>query len=188
MDLKVKSHTLSKYFISKIALNTPHNILAVLVDSADTLSFFHLSPEPTPIFQGMSKPSGKKNCLAWSNDGTYLALGSNNLELWKFDGKKMVPIKNYSEDFLDVKIVAWSPDSLSVAYGGLSIKNAIKIKNIQSGSTKDLPITHAVCSISFDPFGKYLLLLLRNNFVSVYNSTNLSKVREIQLGLNGNPK
>lgn len=177
MDLKVKSHILSKYFISKIALNHPHNILAVLVDSADTLSFFHLAPSPTPIFQGMSKPSGKKNCLAWSNDGTYLALGSNNLELWKFDGKKMVPIKNYSEDFLDVKIVAWSPDSQSIAYGGLSMKNSIKIKNIQTGATKDILISLAVCGISFDPFGKYLLILLRNNFLYVYNSANLSKTK-----------
>ena len=189
MNLKSKSHILGKHFVSKFSLNTKHNILAVYVDSADTVSFYHLAnSQPQEIFQGMSKPSGKKSALAWSNDGAYLALGSNNLEIWKFDGKKMTPVKNYSEDFFDVKIVSWSPDSINVAYGGLSRKNCIKIKNIQTGATKDLAIPLAVCSISFDPFGKYLLLLLRNNILYIYNASSLSKVKEVPLSPNTNKK
>ena len=129
----------------------------------------------------MSKPTGKKSSIAWSKDGNCLALGSNNLELWRFDGRKMTPVKSYSEDFVDIKIVVWSPDSQSIAYGGLSKKNTIKIKNIQLGATRDLPIPLAVSGISFDPFGKYLVILLRNNVISVYNTSNLSKVKEIPL-------
>ena len=78
---------------------------------------------------------------------------------------------------MDVKIISWSPDSSQVAYGGLSRKNTIKIKNIETGATRDLPIPLAVCGISFDPFGKYLILLLRSNIVYVYNSNNLTKVK-----------
>ena len=77
----------------------------------------------------------------------------------------MAPVKSYSEDFVDVKIVAWSPDSQSIAYGGLSKKNTIKIKNIQVGGTRDLSIPLTVSGISFDPFGKYLVILLRSNIV-----------------------
>lgn len=99
MDLTVKSHILSRNFISKISLNIPYNILAVIVESADTVIFFHLQIKPTElleIFQGTSKPAGNKSSLAWSNDGNYLALGSTHLELWKFDGKKIVPVKNFN--------------------------------------------------------------------------------------------
>lgn len=99
MDLTVKSQVLSRNFISKISLNVPYSIIAAIVESADTLAFFHLQIKPTElveIFQGMSKPAGKKSSLAWSNDGNYLALGSSHLELWKFDGQKIVPLKNFN--------------------------------------------------------------------------------------------
>lgn len=83
--------------------------------------------------------------------------------------------------------MTWSPDSQMIAYGGLSRKNTIKIKNIQTGGTRDLPIPLTVSGISFDPFGKYLLLLLMNNIVYVYNSSNLSKVREVPLSPSADP-
>ena len=80
MNIKSKSHILGKHFVNKISLNTKHNILAVYIDSADTVSFYHLENNtPIEIFKGMSKPSGKKSALAWSCDGSLLALGSNNL-------------------------------------------------------------------------------------------------------------
>jgi WD40 repeat protein len=189
MDLKAQSHILGRHFVTKIALNHPYQLLAAAIDSSDTLAFFRLLPNSPPeeVFQGMSKPSGKKSALAWSNDGNHLALGSSNLELWRFDGKKMVPLKTFSEDFVDVKIVAWSPDSISVAYGGLSRKNVIKVKNIESGATRDLKVPLALCSISYDPFGKYLLVLLRNNTLYVYNSSHFVKIREICLSPKGDP-
>ena len=183
MNLKVKSELLSKYFITKFALNLKYNILVIFVDNTKTTTFFHLPPQQPPleIFQGQSKPTGKKSSLAWNHDGTFLALGSNSLELWKFDGKKMIAAKNYQEDFIDIKIVAWSPDCHTIAYGGISKKNTIKIKNISTGSTRDLVIPLTVCGISFDPFGKYLIVLLRNNVVIAYNSNDLTKMREVML-------
>lgn len=42
----------------------------------------------------------------------------------------MLPVKNYSEDFMDVKVLSWSSDSVQIAYGGVSKKNCIKIKNV----------------------------------------------------------
>jgi WD40 repeat protein len=39
----------------------------------------------------------------------------------------------------------------------------------------------AISSISYDPFGKYLLLLVRNNIVYIYNSISLGKVSEVAL-------
>jgi hypothetical protein len=62
------------------------------------------------------------------------------------------------------------------------------MKNIETGATKDLPISLAVCSISFDPFGKYFILLLRNNIINIYNSNNLTKVKEVPLYPNADPK
>jgi WD40 repeat protein len=74
-----------------------------------------------------------------------------------------------------------------MAYGGLSKKNTVKIKNIQSGATQELSIPLVVCAISYDPFGKYLLLLLRNNMVYLYNSSSLSKIREVPLSPEASP-
>lgn len=133
MNIKVKNHILSKQFISKFAYNHTHAILACIVDAADTLAFYHLHTTDhtlQDIFAGTSKPSGKKASLAWSHDGKHLALGSNNLELWLFDGSKMVPKKVFPEDFIELRLLAWNPDSTLIAYGGLSKKNLIKIKNI----------------------------------------------------------
>lgn len=47
-----------------------------------------------------------------------------------------------------------------------------------------MPLT--VSSISFDPFGKYLLLLIRNNVLLVYSSTSLTKIREVNLSPKAN--
>jgi hypothetical protein len=44
----------------------------------------------------------------------------------------------------------------------------------------------AVSSISYDPFGKYLIILLRNNVLNVYNSTSFEKQKEIPLSPNIN--
>lgn len=82
----------------------------------------------------MSRPSGKKTSLSWSPDGIYLALGSNHLEIWKFDGKKIAPLRNFSDDFIDIKIISWSPDFQNLAYGGLSKKNTIKIRSLEGGN------------------------------------------------------
>jgi len=133
MNLTIHNHLLSKQFLSNMAYNTTHNILAAIVDATDTIAFYHFHPQHhtiQEIFQGTSKPSGKKTSLAWSHDGQYLALGSGQLELWKFDGKKLIPLKNYTEDFIDIKIIVWSPDSFSIAYGGLCKKNTVKIRQL----------------------------------------------------------
>lgn len=71
-----------------------------------------------------------------------------------------------------------------MAYGGLSKKNTVKIKNIQTGATQELSIPLVVSSISYDPFGKYLVLLLRSNIIYLYNSSSLSQIREIPLSPN----
>jgi hypothetical protein len=123
------------------------------------------------LFVGDSKPSGGKSSIAWSADGKFLALGLNNIELWSFHKKKLSPLKNYTEDFIDIKIIAWSPDSTSYCCGGLNKKNSIKIRNVENGTCKEIILSLAVSSISYDPFGKYLLILLRNNVLNVYNST-----------------
>lgn len=88
---------------------------------------------------------------------------------------------------MDIKVIEWSPDSVWVAYGGLSKKNTVKIKNIQSGVTQEIFIPVVVCSISYDPFGKYLLLLLRNNILYLYNANSLNKVKEVPLSPNAKP-
>ena len=77
--------------------------------------------------------------------------------------------------------MSWSPDSAQIAYGGVSRKSCIKVKNIETGATREVPISLTVCSISFDPFGKYLLLLLRNNILYVHNANSLEKVKEVAL-------
>lgn len=74
-----------------------------------------------------------------------------------------------------------------MAYGGLSKKNTIKIKNIQSGNTQEISIPLVLSGMSYDPFGKYLLLLLRNNIVYVYNSSSLTKIREVLLSPDASP-
>lgn len=63
----------------------------------------------------------------------YLSLGSAQLEIWKLDEYKLAPLKNYNDDFIDIKIIAWSPDSTSLAYGGLSKRNVIKVRSLESG-------------------------------------------------------
>jgi len=46
----------------------------------------------------------------------------------------MSPVKNFSDDFIDIKIIAWASDSLTLAYAGLSKKNTVKVRNIENGS------------------------------------------------------
>jgi len=82
MEVTIRNHLLHRQFIGKITLNVPHSIIAAIIDATDTIAFFHYHPTSQTlqeIFQGTSRPSGKKTSLAWSNDGHYLALGSANL-------------------------------------------------------------------------------------------------------------
>jgi hypothetical protein len=99
MDLRVKNFILGKTFLSKFAFNHLHSLFAAVLDAADTLAFFHYHPTTkliTEIFQGMSKPSGKKTSLAWSEDGQYLALGAAHLEIWKLEGGRIAPAKHFT--------------------------------------------------------------------------------------------
>jgi WD40 repeat protein len=132
MEVWVKNQVLTKKYISRFAFNSTRNILACIADACDSILFYLYLPDHSfvEIFNGISKPSGKKCSIVWSPDGTTLALGSSTLELWKLIHNKIVPLKTYSEDFVDIKVIAWSPDSLSIAYGGLSKKNTIKVRNL----------------------------------------------------------
>lgn len=125
--------------------------------------------------------------LAWSQDGQHLAVGSNNLELWKLEQQKMVPVKTFVEDFIDLRVISWSPDNLSIAYGGLSVHNTIKIRNLEKGSVQSLAVPLSVCGLSFDPFGKYLLVLTRSNILEVYNSSNLQLQSKVSLHPGASP-
>jgi hypothetical protein len=44
MELNVQNQLLHRQFLSKIAFNTIHNILAAIADAADTVSFFYYQP------------------------------------------------------------------------------------------------------------------------------------------------
>lgn len=133
MELSVQNQLLHRQFLSKISFNACHSLLAAIADAADTVAFYHYQPSQgifTEIFQNTSRPAGKKSCLSWSPNGMYLSLGSAQLEIWKLDEYKLAPLKNYNDDFIDIKIIAWSPDSTSLAYGGLSKKNVIKVRSL----------------------------------------------------------
>lgn len=133
MELSVQNQLLHRQFLSKISFNSTYNLLAAIADAADTVSFFHYQPAKNmfaEIFESSSRPSGKKSSLSWSPNGSLLSLGSANLQIWKLDDSKLSPVKSFNDDFIDIKIIAWSPDSSSLAYGGLSKKNAIKVRSL----------------------------------------------------------
>lgn len=44
MELSVQNQLLHHQFLSKIAFNGVHNLLAAIADGADTVSFFHYQP------------------------------------------------------------------------------------------------------------------------------------------------
>ena len=95
---------------------------------------------------------------------------------------------NYNDDFIDIKIIAWSPHSTSLAYAGLSKKNAIKVRSLESGNCGELAFDVTISAISYDPFGKYLLVLAHSNILYVYNCTSLTKLREVPLSPNTHPQ
>lgn len=98
-----------------------------------------------------------------------------------------MPLRNYNDDFIDIKIIAWSPDSTSLAYAGLSKKNAIKVRSLESGTSAELAFDLTLAAISYDPFGKYLLVLAHSNILYLYNCTSLTKLREVPLSPNAHP-
>jgi hypothetical protein len=144
MEVLIKNHLLSKGSVNKIAFNHHNNILACVADGSDSILFFLMKvngPNRSNIdfvelFVGDSKPTGSKSSIAWSLDGRFLALGLNHIELWSLNKNKLAPLKNYNEDFIDIKMIAWSPDSTSYCIGGLNKQNSIKIRNIESGKYK----------------------------------------------------
>lgn len=103
------------------------------------------------------------------------------------DEYKLTPVKTYIEDFIDIKAIAWSPDSSSLAYGGISQKNTVKVRSLESGLRGELPFSLQVAAISYDPFGKYLLILVHSNILYVYNCTSLAKLQEIPLSPSAHP-
>lgn len=57
----------------------------------------------------------------------------------------------------------------------------VKIRNIETGGSQEIAVALAVCGLSFDPFGKYLLVLLRDNILQVYNSSSLALQHQVPL-------
>lgn len=74
-----------------------------------------------------------------------------------------------------------------MAFGGLSKKNAIRVRSLDGATSGELLFDLTISAISYDPFGKYLLVLARSNILYVYNCTSLSKLREVPLSPNAHP-
>lgn len=133
MDLRVKNEVIQRQSITKMAFNPVHSLLAAIADGADAVSFHHYQPHLntfTEVFTSSSRPSGKKSSLSWSWDGLQLALGSANLEVWRLEEDKLVPVRSYNDEFIDIKMIAWSGDGSSICYGGLSKKNSVKVRSM----------------------------------------------------------
>ena len=63
----------------------------------------------------------------------------------------------------------------------------MKVRNLESGTARDIEIPVTVSGISYDPFGKYLLLLLSSNVVSVHNAGSLGRVATVALSPDAQP-
>jgi WD40 repeat protein len=102
MEVRIKYEIASRSTISSISFNSVYNILAVTADGNDTTNFFTVDSSTlklVPKFNGESKPPAS-GCVSWSPNGHYIIVANLKVEIWKFDGNRLTPIRIVNEGFV----------------------------------------------------------------------------------------
>lgn len=113
-------------------------------------------PKGMKVLHTLEGHEGIISCLAWSNDGTLLASGSNDktIRIWNWrEGKNVHTLQGHEDS---IKCLAWSPDGCYLASG--SNDNTIRVWDVSKAKLKKLLLGHSktVYSLAWSPDGKSL--------------------------------
>lgn len=122
MEVSVKCQITNQSTINTMAYHPKIDLLVTAAANSDTCSFFTPSEDLQlqQKFINDTKPPGQISCLSWSPDGQYLALGHNKVEVWQLQNLKFSPFKTFNEDFIQVKNISWSSDSMRYICSGFN--------------------------------------------------------------------
>lgn len=179
MEVRIKYQLLSKATISSISYNSVYGVLGLAADGNDTATFF--SPSGTndlrlsPRLSAESRPPSS-GCISWSPNGKLVAVANTKVQLWVFDGVKMAPLRVINQGYIQIKNIVWSQDSRHYLCYGLTPKDtplAINIRNVQTNELRQIQTSDIAVLANFDPFGKYIMVLLMKNCLDLYDAHTL---------------
>jgi WD40 repeat protein len=135
-------------------------------------------PDPSSI---PGSGSGATNCVAWSPDGRYLAVGSSahpSIILYSFDGTSLTWITPPSIQVSPIDI-SWSPDSRFIAVAFLDL-NGVYVYSVDGATIKyytmiDIHYGNGAAGVAWSPDGKYLAVMFTSvPFLCMYKFNGVS--------------
>lgn len=135
------------------------------------------TPIPTPdvglfVELGRWQAPGEVRSLAWSPDGTRLALGLNDSTVRILDAATGSEQVKLDEDELPVLRVAWSPDGRRLAFGGDD--GVLRIWNAETGAVEFALTGHSdnMLNVAWSPDGTRLVSTGDDFIVRVWDAVN----------------
>lgn len=120
--------------------------------------------------------------LAWSLDGKFLAVAGSNLNIYRFNGVKLILVASVS---YAVKYMAWHPTGnyLAVAGSGANEVKIYQFNNSTLGSSTTQAFTGPLC-VDWSPDGNYLAVGGSGGVASIYsfNGSSLNSLTSSNFG------
>ncbi len=76
--------------------------------------------------------NNRQNFIEWSPNGRFLALGSEKVSIWQYDGMHFSRYKDFSDELFEVTAFTWCPNSKRYAVSGINIDLSIYIRNVET--------------------------------------------------------
>ena len=118
------------------------------------------------LVSGLLDPSGGISVAAWSPNGEWLALGSDDstVRIWRADGTGIPRV--YTGHHLPVNSLAWSPDSTHIVSVGTNIRGTTDEVQVWDVATLDLAYAYSttlvssltIHTIGWSPDGKHIAM------------------------------
>lgn len=96
----------------------------------------------------------------------------------------MAPLAVIHEGYIEIKNLIWSPDSQNYICHGVNPKDmplAVNIRRLENLEVRQIFTEETAVMANFDPFGKYVVVLLLSNTLEVFDVRTLEKIRSISL-------
>lgn len=164
----------SKFSTLSIVIS-PDNKLVAVTGDYETI---YLIDSDTYVLKGKITTKGVKNSLAFSNDGKYLVFASNNKTTGVINITNMnlvFQLEKHSESVRDVGFIGSTNKFVSVGKDG--------VLNIWNASTGILIATHSYNhpaeGVDASKNGRFIAVAYSNKKIRVYDSEDLSLIKEI---------
>ena len=122
----------------------------------------------------MTTPLKELSLMQWSPTLPFIIGVNERIFVWHYDNNEINQVASFKDNEYEVTALTFNPKGDLFATGDLDFKITIREINLERDSFIDqkpkrvIEMEDSICSLLWDPLGKYFLALLLNNELVVF--------------------